>query len=148
MAISLNPANLLVRKGIPVHRPNRGDFLVLLNTRDLSHIPKQVAITVRIAMVEGSTASRGVPGDTELAIPSAQNPIPNAQICSIFMRLTSPDSAIPPRRQRTSNPDTTAILSFTTMPSIGMIAGVALEGGTRKPVAASEAYSDIMNAPQ
>jgi hypothetical protein len=72
--------------------------LVLRTTRDLSHIPKQVAITVRIAMVEGSTVSRGVPADTGIAIPSAQNPIPNAQIRSTFIRLPFP---MPPAmRQR------------------------------------------------
>jgi len=73
-----------------LQRPNGTDFLVLRTTRDLSHIPKHVAITVRIAMVEGSTVSRGVPADTGIAIPSAQNPIPNAQICSIFIRLPFP----------------------------------------------------------
>jgi hypothetical protein len=56
-------------------------------------------------MVEGSTISRGVPAETGIAIPSAQNPIPNAQICSIFIRLPFPDAvglpvsqSTPPRR--------------------------------------------------
>src|SRR5580700_2546959 len=79
-------ANCSPRRASSLQRSNGPDFLVLCTTRDLSHIPKQVAITVRTAMVEGSKVSRGVLVDTGIAIPSAQNPIPNAQICSIFIR--------------------------------------------------------------
>jgi hypothetical protein len=61
--------------------------LFLRDTRDLSHIPKQVAITVRIAIVEGSTDSPGVPAETGIAIPSAHNPIPNIQILGRFIGL-------------------------------------------------------------
>jgi hypothetical protein len=44
-------------------------------------------------MVEGSKVSRGVPADIGIAIPSAPNPIPNTQICSVFIRLPFPDAA-------------------------------------------------------
>jgi len=57
------------------------------DTRDLSHIPKQVAITVRIAIVEGSTDSPVVPAETWISIPSAHNPIPNIQILGRFIGL-------------------------------------------------------------
>jgi hypothetical protein len=61
--------------------------LFLRDTWDLSHIPKQVAITAKIAIVEGSTDSPRVPAETGIAIPSAQNPIPSVQILSRFIRL-------------------------------------------------------------
>jgi hypothetical protein len=44
--------------------------LFLRDTRDRSHIPKQVAITVRIAIVEGSTDSPVAPAETRIAIPN------------------------------------------------------------------------------
>jgi hypothetical protein len=49
--------------------------LVRRKTRDFSHIPKHVASTVRIAIVEGSIVSTGLPAETGIAIPSPQNAI-------------------------------------------------------------------------
>jgi hypothetical protein len=60
-------------------------FLVVTRrkTRDLSHIPKHVASTVRIAIVEGSMVSTGLPAEIGIAIPTAQNAIPITQIPAV-----------------------------------------------------------------
>jgi hypothetical protein len=55
----------------------------------LSHIPKHAATTVRIAMIEGSRVSPMVPAEAGTAIPNAQSAIPNIQISSRFILLTS-----------------------------------------------------------
>ena len=46
------------------------DYLVLRNTRDLSHIPQHVAPTVRMAIVEGSGVSSetGAPAETDASL--------------------------------------------------------------------------------
>jgi len=65
-------------------------YLALRDTRDLSHIPKHVATTVRTAIVEGASVSDWVPAETGIAMPSAQTEIPNNKIPGRFILLTSP----------------------------------------------------------
>jgi hypothetical protein len=65
-------------------------YLALRDTRDLSHMPKHVATTVRTAIVEGASVADWVPAETGISIPSAQGEIPNNKIPSRFIMLTSP----------------------------------------------------------
>ena len=58
------------------------DYLVLRNTRDLSHIPQHVAPTVMMAIVEGSGVSSetGAPAETDASPARAAPAVFNARI--------------------------------------------------------------------